>query len=113
MGVALENFHNSGYIPVVKILVKINIKGKTMESSARINILDEIPSGPLDLAGLRLRIWVMISSLVKGMETSLLSVRYEKCGKTLSLTKALHCCGNKGNKLVCFSFAVYNEFTIF
>ena len=74
MGVTLGSFHNPGYMPVVKILVKINIKGKTMESSAKIDILDEIPSGPLDLAGLRLRIWEIISSFVKGMETSLLSV---------------------------------------
>ena len=88
----VSKFHNSGYILGVKILVKINIKGKTMASSERINILDEIPSGPLGLAGLRLRIWAMVSSLVKGMETSLLSVRYEKCGKTLSLTNGLHCC---------------------
>ena len=32
-----------------------------MESSARINILDEIPTSPLDLAGLRLRIWKKIT----------------------------------------------------
>ena len=31
-----------------------------MELSARSNILDEIPSGPLDFAGLRLRIWAII-----------------------------------------------------
>ena len=72
MGIRLASFHNSGYIHVVKILVKINIKGKTMESSARSNILDEMPSSPFDFAGLRLRIK---TTLVKGMETSLLSVR--------------------------------------
>ena len=102
MGVTLASFHNSGYISVVKILVNINIEGKTMESSTRINILDEMPSSPFDFAGLRLRIWAIISSLVKGMETSNLSVRQEKCGRPLSL----HCCETKDNKLVCFSFAV-------
>ena len=74
MGITLASFHNSGYIPVVKILVKIKINGKTMDSSARSNILDEMPSGPFDFAGLRLWIWAIISSLVKGMERSLLSV---------------------------------------
>ena len=59
MSVSLASFHDSGYIPV---------KGETMDSSARGNILDEMLSGPLDFAGLRLRIWVIISSLVKGMQ---------------------------------------------
>ena len=40
-------------IPVVKILVKININGKTMDSSARSNILDEMPSGPFDFCWIK------------------------------------------------------------
>ena len=33
MGVMLDSFHKSVYIPVVKVLVKINIKVQPMESS--------------------------------------------------------------------------------
>ena len=57
MGITLESSHN---IPVVKILVKINIKGKTM----RINILDEIPFGPLDLAGFGLIFGLQLHSIL-------------------------------------------------
>ena len=61
------SFHISGYTPVNNMFVKINLTGNTRDSSQIINILGEIPSGPLALAGVRPRIRVSISALVIGI----------------------------------------------
>ena len=76
---------------VLKMLVNISFRGRTMESSQRRIMWPVIMSGPLDLLGSMLRICVSMSLLSKVILDKNLFVMLVKVGNMLSFTFGLHC----------------------
>ena len=85
------NFHDLGNVDVLNMLVNINLRGRTMESSHRRIIFPVIISGPLDLLESMFRRSGSTSSSRKVMLDKKLFVRAVKGGNVLSFVLGLHC----------------------
>ena len=102
-GVTFANFHKMGKLDVLRMLLNINLRGKTRESSQRRIICPVITSGPLDLFGSIFLRCVIISSFANLMVERKLFVRGTKAGKVLSFILGLHWSEKKSLKSLAFS----------